>query len=211
MSTATDQLRSPGRPKSETKRQEILDAATELFTEKGYVGTSVDDIALAAGVSKQTVYSHYGSKENLFALAVETKCRESGIDPDLIDPAAQPREVLMELGRRFLTLITSPEAVRVNCVCTANAETHPELGRLFFENGPEQTVKVVSGYLEKENRKGRLRVDSPNDAAWQFFGMLKCEAQMRAQFNMTSQSREETDAYIESCVDMFLRAYASHN
>ena len=202
------QTRAPGRPKSVRKRREILRAAVELFTLKGYDGTSVDDIAEAASVSKQTVYSHFGNKETLFALAVETKCKQSGIDPDLIDPDAPPGEVLLEMGRRFVGLITSREAVRVHCVCTASAETHPELGRIFFEHGPEQTVDVVSDYLARENRRGRLQVDNPRDAAWQFFGMLKCEAQMRAQFNLEPQSPEEIDAYIQSCVAMFLRAYA---
>ena len=208
MNSVADNARSPGRPKSERKRKEILLAAVDLFTEKGYEGTSVDDIALAAGVSKQTVYSHYGSKEALFAQAVETKCRQSGIDPDLIDPGSPPGPVLLELGKRFMGLVTSPEAVRVNCVCTASAETYPELGRLFFVHGPRQTVEVVGDYLEKQSNQGRLSIDNPQEAAWQFFGMLKCEAQMRAQFNLDPQPSEEIDAYIQSCVDMFLRAYA---
>ena len=57
---------------SEAKRQGILEAATRLFTEQGYDGTSVDDIAAEAGVSKQTVYSHFGNKEKLFGAARRT-------------------------------------------------------------------------------------------------------------------------------------------
>lgn len=203
-----EEVRAPGRPKSEEKRREILRAAVDLFTEKGYDGTSVDDIARAAGVSKQTVYSHFGSKEALFARAVSTKCRQSGIDPDLIDHEARPGDMLFELGVRFISLITSPEAVRVNCVCTSSAETHPELGRLFFEHGPVQTVEVIAEYLENQQRRGRLHIPDAMQAAWQFLGMLKCEAQMRAQFNMRLQSKSEIERHIRACVDMFLRAYA---
>lgn len=208
MAIAAEQARAPGRPKSEKKRREILRAAVDLFTENGYEGTSVDDIARRAEVSKQTVYSHFGNKETLFAIAVETKCRQSGIDPDLIDPEAPPESMLMELGRRFVSLLTSPEAVRVNCVCTSSAETHPELGRLFFEHGPLQTVEVVAGYLADQHRRKRLSVEDPKKAAWQFLCMLKGEAQMRAQFNLRPQPRKQRDSYIESCVRMFLRAYA---
>ncbi len=208
MAQAAEKVRTPGRPKSVRKRREILRAAVELFTEKGYEGTSVDDIAQAAGVSKQTVYSHFGNKETLFALAVETKCKQSGIDPDLIDTQAPPETMLLELGRRFVGLLTSPEAVRVHCVCTTSAETYPELGRLFFEHGPLQTVEVVAGYLADQHRRKKLYVPEPGHAAWQFLCMLKGEAQMRAQFNLRRQSQEDLDAYIKSCVAMFLRAYA---
>lgn len=205
---AAEKIRTPGRPKSARKRREILKAAVDLFTNQGYDGTSVDDIAEAAGVSKQTVYSHFGNKETLFAIAVETKCKQSGIDPDLIDTQAPPEKMLLELGRRFVGLLTSPEAVRVHCVCTSSAETHPELGRLFFEHGPLQTVEVVADYLSDQHRRGRLSVEDPRHAAWQFLCMLKGEAQMRAQFNLKRQSTEQLDAYIKSSVDMFLRAYA---
>lgn len=208
MAEAAEQIRTPGRPKSVRKRREILKAAVELFTNKGYEGTSVDDIAEAAGVSKQTVYSHFGNKETLFAIAVETKCKQSGIDPDLIDTDAPPEDMLLELGRRFVGLLTSPEAVRVHCVCTSNADTYPELGRLFFEHGPLQTVQVVAGYLADQHRRNRLAVPDPRHAAWQFLCMLKGEAQMRAQFNLKRQPPEELDAYVKSCVAMFLRAYS---
>ena len=168
----------------------------------------MDDIAQAAGVSKQTVYSHYDNKETLFGLAVETKCRESGIDPDLIDPEAPPQTMLLEIGRRFVSLLTSPEAVRVHCVCTSSAETYPELGRLFFEHGPLQTVEVVANYLSAQHQRNRLHIEDPDKAAWQFLCMLKGEDQMRAQFNLKRQDKDELDAYIKSSVEMFMRAYA---
>lgn len=208
MRRAADTSRSPGRPKSERKRKEILTAAVSLFTEKGYEGTSVDDIAREAGVSKQTVYSHYNNKQTLFALAVEKKCRESGMDPEFIDPEEEPGIMLLELGRRFVGLLISPGAVRVHSVCTSSADSHPELGRLFFEHGPLQAVEVVSNYLAMLDKKGKLEIEEPDRAAWQFFGMLKAEAQMRAQFNLERQSKSDLEHYIQSCVDMFLRAYA---
>ena len=183
-------------------------AAVELFARNGYEGTSVDDIASAAGVSKQTVYSHFGSKENLFGLAVSAKCKTSGIDPEAIDFDAPPEAMLPELARRFVQLVTSPEAIRVHNVCTGSAETHPELGRLFFRHGPLETVDVVAGYLEAQARAGRLRIQNPRNAAWQLLGMLKAESHMRLQFNLEPVPAEEVQDYVDNCVAMFLRAYA---
>lgn len=101
--------------------------------------------------------------------------------------------------------------LRVNAICTVNAETHPELGRLFFEHGPEQTVGVVADYLEVQDEKQRLSVANPRQAAWQFLCMIKAESQLRAQYNLKRQPEAELEAYIQSCIDMFLRAYAARN
>lgn len=183
-------------------------AAVDLFSRNGFDGTSVDDIAAEAGVSKQTVYSHFGCKENLFGLAVSAKCKTSGIDPEAIDPDAPPEVMLPEIARRFLQLATSPEAIRVHNVCTGSAETHPELGRLFFKYGPEETVNVVAGYLEAQASAGRLDIEDPRDAAWQLLGMLKAESHMRLQFKLEPVPAEDVQAYVDNCVAMFLRAYA---
>ena len=183
-------------------------AAVDLFARNGFEGTSVDDIAAAAGVSKQTVYSHFGSKENLFGLAISTKCKQSGIDPEAIDPEAPPEAMLPELARRFLQLVTSPEAIRVHNVCTGSAETHPALGQLYFRYGPEETVDAVSGYLAAQVRAGRLRIDNPREAAWQLLCMLKAESHMRLQFKLEPLSEKQIREYADSCVAMFLRAYA---
>ena len=59
---------TPGRPKDMAKRQSILDVAKCLFLELGYEGSSMDSIALAAGVSKLTVYNHFNDKETLLSL-----------------------------------------------------------------------------------------------------------------------------------------------
>ena len=54
----------------------ILEAAKQLFAREGFAGVSMDKIAAEAGVSKLTVYSHFGDKEALFAAAIRAKCEE---------------------------------------------------------------------------------------------------------------------------------------
>src|SRR5690606_22208157 len=56
---------SPGRPKDLAKRAAILQAAERMFLQHGFEGVSMDQIAAAAGVSKLTVYSHFGDKDAL--------------------------------------------------------------------------------------------------------------------------------------------------
>jgi len=207
MSSTARELKPRGRPRSEEKRRRILEAATRLFTEQGYEGTSVDDIAAAAGVSKQTVYTHYESKENLFGVAVAEKCKSSGLDADLIDPDEPPASFIPRIARRFVDLVKSPEALRVYAICTGSADTHPRIAELFYTHGPRKTVDVLAAYLRVQADAGRLVVEDADAAAWQFFCMLKGEAHMRAQFGLAPLPAAEEQAYIDRCVDMFLKAY----
>ncbi|MEM1411333.1 MAG: TetR/AcrR family transcriptional regulator [Pseudomonadota bacterium] len=208
MNAATQEMRSRGRPRSEEKRRDILAAATHLFTVAGYEGTSVDDIATAAGVSKQTVYSHFGNKENLFGVAVSEKCRESGVDADVIEMNQPPEVLIPQIARRFVGLVKSPEALRIYAICTNSTESHPRIAELFYLHGPKKTVDALAEYLRQQNEVGRLAIDDPAAAAWQFFCMLKGEAHMRAQFGLEGLPAEEEEAYIDQCVAMFLRAYS---
>ncbi|NRB70683.1 MAG: TetR/AcrR family transcriptional regulator [Xanthomonadales bacterium] len=207
MSSVSTQHRSRGRPRSEKKRENILAAATRLFTDRGYDGVSVDDIAQAAAVSKQTVYTHFDSKENLFGLAVAEKCRSSGMDAEAIDKNEPPETVIPALARRFVDLVTSPEALRVYAICTNSADSHPRLAELFYRHGPMATVAVLEGYLAAQHRLGRLQVPEPHAAAWQLLCMLKGEAHLRRQFGLEPLSPAAEQAYIDRCVDVFLRAY----
>src|SRR5690606_40902510 len=71
---ASPRQASPGRPKDLAKGAAILEAAKRMFTLHGYERTSMDLIASEAGVSKLTVYSHFGDKDALFAAAVKSHC-----------------------------------------------------------------------------------------------------------------------------------------
>ena len=97
----------------------------------------------------------------------------------------------------------------MNAVCSVSCESHPELGRLYYERGPVATVEAVATYLEAQHRAGRLRIDNAGHAAWQFLCMLKAETQMRSQFHLELPDPAEQSRYEASCVAMFLRAYAA--
>src|SRR5688500_4295965 len=96
----------PGRPKDLSKRQAILDAARHMFTAQGFDGASMDQIAAAAGVSKLTVYSHFGDKETLFAEVVKSYCESQLPDALFDDLSGMPlRERLLRIARAFFAMI----------------------------------------------------------------------------------------------------------
>ncbi len=198
-----------GRPKSEEKKQQIYLAATELFLDKGYDSVSMDEVAERAGVSKQTVYSHFDNKERLFCACVEERCTSHQMTPSFFEQDLPLREMLLELAHHFNELLLSPEAIRLKRLLCAQAEQNPKLSELFYQSGPRPLKTRVKDYLDLQVRKGRLRIADTAVAARQLLYMLQGEAHFYALLNIPGgPSREETERYVETCVDTFLRAYA---
>ncbi|GGO83516.1 TetR family transcriptional regulator [Marinobacterium nitratireducens] len=197
------------RSKSEEKGIRILDSAVELFTEQGFASTSMDQIAKRAGVSKQTVYSHHGSKEELFVAAVGCKCTFHQMTQEEFEPGPDLRAQLLNIAQNFAALVTSREAIQVARTCTSEAETYPELSRLFFEAGPDRVISRLSRLLAEFDRNGELCIPEPRFAAVQLLKMVEGEQQIRLNLNVEGLMPEaEYRRYVTQCVDAFLRAYA---
>ena len=109
----------PGRPKDLGKRAAILDVAKRLFSQNGFDGVSMDQIAAEAGVSKLTVYSHFGDKESLFSSAIRAKCEEQ-MPPTLFLAGLEGnlREQLTTIARaasQFFCLIKGEMHMQLLC------------------------------------------------------------------------------------------------
>lgn len=197
-----------GRPKSLEKKQRIFEVAVELFLKNGFDNTSMDQIAEQAGVSKQTVYSHFRNKEDLFSACVCEKCVAYELTPEFLDRDQPCDQVLHKLGHRFNQLLMSPEAIGVKRILCATAEQQPRLSEVFFDAGPRNMIALLSDYLKEQNRKGKLKVDNPRVAACQFLYMIQGEANMRLLLNVPGKiDRKMVDEYVDSCVGVFLRAH----
>ncbi|MFV0452032.1 MAG: TetR/AcrR family transcriptional regulator [Propioniciclava sp.] len=85
------------------RREQLVEVARGLFAEKGLEGTSVEEIATHAEVSKPVVYEHFGGKEGLYAVVVEREVRtlHDAIHDALSQPATGPR-ALIEVGTMTL-------------------------------------------------------------------------------------------------------------
>lgn len=190
------------------KRAAIIAAATDLFTRSGYGAVSMDAIAAKAGVSKRTVYSHFPGKDVLFAAVMTRHCGVIAGDAWTMDPEVEPREMLVDRGRRFLKLITSPEAVALFRTVTAEAERFPELGRAFFETGPKCWTGSFEAYLRAQDEKGRLRIPNPEMAAKFLFSLLKDPLHLRCMLGVQSKVTDaEIATHVDNVVDAFLEHY----
>ncbi|GAB3096848.1 TetR/AcrR family transcriptional regulator [Lysobacter terrae] len=199
---------APGRPKDLGKRAAILDAAKRMFTAHGFERVSMDQIAAEAGVSKLTVYSHFGDKETLFSEAISAKCQEQ-LEQGLfaVDPKSSLREQLLGIGRAFVALINSEEALAIHRVVTSQPPP-VKLGQLFWDAGPRLVQEALASFLRDEIAAGALDIPDVQRASSQFLCMLKGEMHMLLLCGCIEEiDPVEAEAHVQATVDMFLRAY----
>jgi len=198
---------SPGRPKDLAKGAAILEAAKRMFTVHGYERTSMDQIASEAGVSKLTVYSHFGDKDALFAAAVKSHC-ETQLPDALFEPQPDTplRERLLEIAQAFFAMVSSPEAIAGHRImCTPQITSSP-LPALFWKAGPQRVQAAFTALLQRRVETGELEIPDVPMASSQFFALLKGEVHARMVFGCCSEGRSVED-HLNACIDMFLRAY----
>ncbi|MFD8828494.1 TetR/AcrR family transcriptional regulator C-terminal domain-containing protein [Streptomyces sp. NPDC059605] len=198
--------------RSALKRRAIMEAATSAFMSKGYSGTSMDDIAKLAAVSKQTVYKHFSDKEKLFAeIVLATTDRIDGMIDTVADIPADAdtlEENLTRLAHRFLTTLTQPQVLQLRRLVIANADTFPELGADWYEQGFERVLATLATTLQNLADRGLLRIDEPLLAANHFSGLLLWIPVNKAMFHGSLQHTEaELDHYAAAGVRAFLAAY----
>ncbi|MEE8059447.1 MAG: TetR/AcrR family transcriptional regulator [Pseudomonadales bacterium] len=207
---STPLRRTPHRTKSEAKRQNILVTASALFLKHGFDGVSMNQVAIDAGVSKQTVYSHYGSKEELFNAIIEFKCAIHEFTDRVFDTSRPVHEVLQELAEHFSALLMSDEAICIFRVCIGGAAQRTQIAELFWKAGPQRLAQRFREYLTEQNRLGKIHLDNPHFAAQQFLYMIKAEAYLQKALGQANgHNQQELPSYLASCVAMFEKAYVN--
>lgn len=198
-----------GRPKDPAKRAAILSAAKQLFAEHGMDGVSMDQIAQAAGVSKLTVYSHFGDKDGLLGAVVRAHC-EQEMPLQLFEPLPDTplRERLLDIARAFYDMISCPQAIAGHRMLCAPNGTTPSLAQHFWEAGPARIQAGLSALLQRRVEAGELVIEDVDVAAGHFFALLKGEPHARLMIGYPSAMDEAAiTRHVAGVVDLFLRAH----
>lgn len=199
--------------RSARKQRAIMDAATKVFLSKGYDGTSMDEIAAVAHVSKQTVYKHFADKERLFTeIVLATTDQVDRVVLLVASTLADTRDLqkgLVKLARRILTLLMQPQLLRLRRLIIANADRLPELGRAWYEQGFERVLATLATCFRRLADHQLLHLDDPLLAANHFVGMLLWIPVNRAMFtgNAHPFNKARLEHYADAAVQAFLAAY----
>ena len=208
----TDRLR----PSSLRKRAAILAAAEQVFLRDGYLGANMDEVTALSGVSKQTVYAHFGSKESLFVELVESMTRGAGDGvhtDDLPDPtsSADLRVALTYYAVRQLAAVLAPRILRLRRLVIGEESRFPELARVLWENGPARAVDALAGHVARLTEQGWLVAADPRAAATYLNWLVMGEPVNRAMLlgDEVVPERAVIEAHCAEAVRIFLAAFAT--
>ncbi len=193
------------------KHDAIAGAALVLFARDGYERTSVDAIAAEAGVSKRTVYSHYGDKENLFLLvlhqtydAMRDRVRDI-VDRNLRD-VDDLRPALTACIREIVRTITrAPERSTLVRLLISEAPHFPVILDLWHNQG---LVPLIAEPLAKLAAAGLLDTNDPAQAAEHLSALTYGQVNHKSVMGTIELTDSESDRIITSGIAVFMRAYA---
>ena len=199
--------------RAEAKRSQILAAAQRLFLERGYAAATTDALAAAAGVSKQTLYAYYPSKEDLLADVLRRLVDPDAIEsflavdahPGAADPAAF-RAALGALAGRMAATVMQPDYLALLRVIVTEAPHQPHLAELFKATVPERGFRLVTAFLAAADAAGVVRVPDPDAAARLFIGPILTYALLDGLFVVDEPPRPPSPERIAAIVDLFFRA-----
>ena len=199
------------RVKTETKREAILEVASQVFQELGYERTSMAEIAARLGGSKVTLYGYFPSKQELF-LEVAHSMAMQHLGPaydELVPGGDDLPKVLRRFGEKLLTFICTPQAMGTYRMVAAQAG-QSDIGRRFFELGMKRGEETVAAFLQSEMDGGRLRQADAPVAAMHLAALLSAETWHRMLMGaMVSPTRQQIKQIVDRAVAVFMAAYAS--
>ena len=197
--------------KSDQRRRQLIDVAVDLFSKKGFGGTTTREIAKAADVNEAIIFRHFETKEGLYAAILDQRARET-----LSEEAFEVLRGLATLGDdegffRFLVqrilhaFRDYPQYQRL--LLFSALEKHP-FAASYHERFVAPSFKFVREYIERRQREGVFR---ECDAAMAVFFL----AAMAAQYGMNrwlfdrNNPRASEEEVIEAVVELFLRGMRS--
>ncbi|MGA1804546.1 TetR/AcrR family transcriptional regulator [Rhizobium sp. HT1-10] len=197
-----------------TKRLSILTAATEVFCREGFSGACIDEIAVEASVSRQTIYNHYRDKEALFVAIVEDIMARTGAGLSAIVSTfpASPSDIDGELEAFAIRLVR-------NCLCNhdgrflrkllqSEGERYPHLFEAWRRKGSGLPVDAISGLFLRLKTTRLLDIEDVDLAARQFLALINADLQVTTLFGGIP-TEEDIGSAARNAVKTFLRAYPS--
>jgi TetR/AcrR family transcriptional regulator, mexJK operon transcriptional repressor len=203
-----DGMKKQIRRASAGRRDELLQAAFAVFSEKGFSGASMLDIATRAKASKATLYGWFDSKEKLFEILLRERFASLAAGVSVEAAESDPRKFLFIAARDILALATSPQMAALARVAFAEGSLF-ETGRRILRDAVVAERKDFVAYLERCRARGSLSFANAEESASIFVAMAQGEWPTRLALGIAPEITDaQIDAHARLVVDMFLKAAA---
>lgn len=168
--TPTSQIENPS-PAIAQKQEQILQGAIRVFLQEGYARTSMDRVSAEAGVSKQTIYSHFQDKEGLFKALIERltiACFQSIFCIEKLQ--GEPAILLRQVAEIYLTKVAdNPDYLALLRLIITESQNFPELAKLYTQTVVQRGRQILSQYFASHPELG---ISDPEAMAHIFIGSL---------------------------------------
>lgn len=191
----------------EQRRTALLDAASGLFLEYGYAGTSLDAVIERAGGSKRDIYTEFGNKEGLFMALIE-KISKTVFGPFLAEDIElhDLRDTLYDIGSALMIVLFSPLGISIYHTIVRDCVLFPELAEKFYATGPARGIASLTKVLKAAQEHGEIVDMDAGILAEHFFALLRSNMHLKSVLRLRPlPEREEIEASVSSAVDVFLR------
>lgn len=195
---------------SQERFERILHEATRLFSENGYAGTRMSDIAAAIGVTKPIVYRHFDSKQSLFEALVQRVLSEQIQSAcALIDAhTGATRPLLDRLVRDAREALALPGALAPWRIAVGEADRFPDLAAFLREGFMDPILKSITGLCQRAIDNNELARTDAATLARLFCSPIATVAMLLATFGETDEQLFDIDMFLTAHVDGFWRGWA---
>jgi TetR/AcrR family transcriptional regulator, mexJK operon transcriptional repressor len=197
----------PEAPRSQAKREQILKGARAAFLAHGFTGASTNAIAAEAGVSKQTLYVYYPSKEALLGGVLErelTALRPDGAPP-LPETRGDLRAILTALLRGLIDRLMRPDTIALLRLIVSESARVPELRATFRDAVPVHLLQRVGALLTHAHTRGLIEAQRPDLCARLLVGACMSYVMLDGLLSEAGP-RPPDDVDIDHLIELILRA-----
>jgi AcrR family transcriptional regulator len=196
-----------GRCSPSERRQALLDAARDVFLERGYANATIDAVVERAGGSKATVYALFENKEGLFAALVAEAAEELSALVQSYPLDGRIEDDLRDFGRHYLEILIRPERLALFRLVLGECGRVPEVGEIFFRTGPQVIFRKVADMLRSAAARGQIAISDAEGMAHFFIDALRGHVHMEVMLNPTRRpTQKEIERHVDFVVENFLRA-----
>lgn len=198
--------------RKEARPAEIVAAALEVFVERGFATTKLEEVARRAGVTKGTVYLYFDSKEALFKAVVrETILPIFARGEQMVaEHQGSAADLFNELVRKWWELIGETNLSGIPKLMMAEAGNFPALARFYYDEVISRGQRLMASVLERGIKSGEFRRLDVTIAVKLAMAPLVHAANWRHSFALCTPEGLDVAKYLDHHIHIFLRGIAKH-
>ena len=199
------------RRRKDARPEEIVSAALEVFADRGFAATKLEDIARRAGVTKGTIYLYFDSKEALFKALIRQTIVPVIAQGEAVAHSftGSARELFERLVREYWRLVGETSLVGIPKLMMAEANNFPELARFYYDEVVTRGHRLMAGVIQRGVKAGEFRPVNVMLAAKLAMSPLMHAVIARKAFSACMPEGFDVDSYLNTHIDLYLHGIST--